>query len=576
LSKGSDVNHASENKTMNSASRHSIYAFIDRYKTQYITLLIFSAVINALMLAPSWYMLQVYDRVLTSYDDNTLLGLSLIVVFLYLVYALVERYRGLILVGVSEALDQNIAPQLHRTILSPSIHERQKELNGLNDLNVVKQFLTGQPILSFLDAPWVLIYLGTIFLLHPSLGFVATASAVLLFLLAVINQRLTQGKLSEAQKANAAERRLVSNVLGAADSIQTMGMRSALTSKLAQIRSGYLDNLLVASLRGVNLSSVSKFFRTLIQSVAMGYGAYLAIHNEVTAGMIIAGSILLGRALAPIEGIIQSWKQLSEFRKSYANLDEILKASPHLDHSVNLGRPSGKLQLIDVTLRLREHGKPTLDKVNFEINAGESLAVIGPSGAGKTSLLKTLCGIYKPQQGQALIDGSDLAFRDLDALGEHIGYLAQTTELIAGKVSENIARFAEVDSPAVLKAAQHSGAHEMLTSLPEGYETLLGDAGLGLSEGQKRKVGLARALYREPAIVFMDEPGTGLDDASLASVVNVLKMLKEQSVTVVFTTHQPSLAQLADKVAVLVDGQIRLLGPSAEVLTRLSGKASGA
>lgn len=558
---------------MSIKSSTSISAFVNRYKAQYITLLLFSAVINILMLTPSWYMLQVYDRVLTSYDDNTLLGLSLIVIFLYTVYALLERFRGLILVGVSEGLDQNIAPQLHRAILSPALKERQNELNGLNDLNAVKQFLTGQPILSFLDAPWILIYLGVIFLLHPALGIVSTASAVLLFVLAVINQRLTEGKLSEAQKANMVERRLVSNVLGAADSIRTMGMGKALSGRLAQVRFGYLENLLVASLRGVNLSSISKFFRTLIQSVVLGYGAYLAIHNEVTAGVIIAGSILLGRALAPIEGIIQSWKQLSEFKKSYANLNEILQTTPQGEHSVDLGRPGGRLQLIDVTLRLREHGKSALNKVNLEIQAGECLAVIGPSGAGKTSLLKTLCGIYTPQKGEALIDGSDLAHRDLDSLGEYIGYLAQTTELLAGKASENIARFSDVNSQAVLKAAQLSGAHEMLTGLPEGYETVLGDAGYGLSEGQKRKVGLARALYGDPAIVFMDEPGTGLDDASLVSVINVIKKLKEQRVTVVFTTHQPSLAQLADKVAVLVDGQIRLLGTSTEVMTRLSGKA---
>ncbi len=273
----------------------------------------------------------------------------------------------------------------------------------------------------------MLIYIGTIFLLHSSLGVVAIASALLLLALAVINQRLTQGKLSEAQRANLAERRLVSNALDAADSIQTMGMREALSERLALVRSGYLENLLVASLRGVNLSSVSKFFRTLIQSVALGYGSYLKIHGEVTAGMIIAGSILLGRALSPIEGIIQSWKQLAEFTKSYDNLDEILKTTPNRDHSVYLGRPNGKLQLIDVTLRLREHGKPTLDKLNLEIQQGECLAIIGPSGAGKTSLLKTLCGIYQPQQGQALIDGSDLAFRDLDTLGEYIGYSGQTT-----------------------------------------------------------------------------------------------------------------------------------------------------
>lgn len=557
---------------MKNLTAHDLSKYLGRFRSQYFSLLGFSAVINILMLAPSWYMLQVYDRVLTSYDDNTLLGLSLIVVFIYFVYALIERYRGLVLVAISESVDADLAPQLHSAILKPSIKDRQKELSGLADLNTVKQFLTGQPILSFLDAPWVLVYLGTIALLHPSLGIVAVVSAVLLFLLAVINQWLTDGKLAQAQKATANERKLVSNVLGASESIQTMGMTGGLAARLAQVRAAYLDNLLVASVRGVNLSSVSKFFRTLIQSVALGYGAYLAIHGEMTAGMIIAASILLGRALAPIEGIINSWKQLAEFKKSYANLDEILRSNPVVDFSVELGRPAGKLQLVDVSLSLREHGKPTLDKVNLMVEAGETLAVIGPSGAGKTSLLKVLCGVYKLQQGQALIDGSDLAFRDLDALGQHLGYLAQTTELLAGKVSENIARFSEVDSQAVLKAAQLSGAHEMLTALPEGYETVLGDAGHGLSEGQKRKVGLARALYRDPAIVFLDEPGTGLDDISLLSVVKVIQNLKAQRTTLVFTTHQPSLAKLADKIAVLVDGQIRLLGPSADVLEKLSGK----
>ncbi len=555
-------------------SNQFLFSLIKKFKTQYITLFVFSAVINFLMLAPAWYMLQVYDRVLTSFDDNTLLGLSLIVIFLYFVYAFLERYRGLILIGISEVLDQNIAPELHEAVLRPSIKDRHKELNGLNDLNIVKQFLTGQPILAILDSPWILIYLGAIFLLHTSLGLVATLSALLLFCLAVINQRLVEGNLSKAQKANISERKLVSNILSASDSIQTMGMRVPLIGSLGQVRSDYLNNFLGASMASVSLSSVTKFLRVLIQSIALGYGAYLAIHNEVSAGMIIAGSILLGRTLAPIEGIIQSWRQLSEFRKSYANLDEILKADPKYDHSVNLERPRGWLQLINVTVRLREHGKPTLDKINLEIKDSECVALIGPSGAGKTSLLKTLCGIYKPQNGQVIIDGSDLMFRDFDALGQHFGYLAQTTELLAGKVSENISRFLEVDSSAVLKAAKLSGAHEMITALPEGYETILGDRGYGLSEGQKRKIGLARALYGDPAIVFMDEPGAGLDDVSLASVVNVIKHLKQQRVTVVFATHQPILVHLADKVAVMVNGKIQFLGSNAELISRLKRKAT--
>lgn len=548
--------------------------YLRTFDAQYITVFLFSAVINILMLAPSWYMLQVYDRVLTSHDDNTLLGLSLIVVFLYFIYALIERYRGLILIGISEEMDANLAPKLHSLILKPAGMDRQFEISSLTDLNTVKQFITGQPMLAFLDAPWALVYLGTIALLHPILGIVAAMSAVSLFLIALLNQKLTGEKINAAQKATISERKLASNIVSASDSIQTMGMKVSLERKLMETRSEYLSNLMIASIRGVNLSAAGKFFRTLIQSLALGFGALLAIHGEMTSGMIIAGSILLGRALSPIEGIINSWKQLSEFKKAYKNLDEILMKTHPIDYSVELGRPKGDLRLVEVDLRLREGGSPTLHKINLNLEAGEALAVIGPSGAGKTSLLKVLSGICKPTVGQALVDGSDLVYRDLNALGHHIGYLSQTTELLAGKVSANIARFSDVDSQAVLKASQLSGAHDVLTALPEGYETVLGDGGYGLSEGQKRKIGLARALYSDPAIVYLDEPGAGLDDASLVSVMNVIKTLKTQKTTLVFTTHQLGLAQLADKIAVLVGGEIRIFGPSKDVLARLNSQGS--
>jgi ATP-binding cassette, subfamily C, bacterial exporter for protease/lipase len=540
------------------------------FKLQYFSVLAFSVIINLLMLVPSWYMLQVYDRVLTSHDDNTLLGLSLIALFIYLVYALLERARGWILIEVAEAFDARIAPILHRGLLSVRVPTGLRESGALNDLNTIKQFMTGQPILSFLDAPWAVIYLAVIFLLHPSLGWLSLFSMLSLFLLALLNQRFTSSGLDRSREFALQERRWVSNISSALDSIHVMGMRPAMQSRLADIRSQYLSHLLSASGRGVNFSAMSKWIRTVIQSAALGYGAYLAIHNEITSGMIIAATILLGRALAPIDGVINSWKQWSDFRKSYTATANLASSVPQVTHSVQLGRPQGHLVLDEVTLQLRQNGPAALQQVSMSIAAGQTVAVIGPSGAGKTTLLKALAGVLLPTQGRVLMDGADLAFRDDADLGRFIGYLGQDTGLLAGRVSENIARFGPVNSTTVIAAAQLAGAHEMLMALPEGYETELGDRGMGLSEGQKRRIGLARALYESPAVVLLDEPGTALDDASAANLVKTLKNLKAAGVTVVFTTHQPYLVQQADMVALLVDGKLRILGPREEVLTRLS------
>jgi ATP-binding cassette, subfamily C, bacterial exporter for protease/lipase len=542
------------------------------FKSEYLSIFTFSAVINILMLLPSWYMLEVYDRVLTSRDDNTLLGLSLITIFLYLVYALLERSRGLVLVSVSEGIDAKISPKLHQRILTPGVNSNQGEVVSINDLNTVKQFLTGQPILSFLDTPWVIIYLATIAIIHPGMGLVAFLSAAFLFFLAILNQRLTEGGLSRAQKVSMEERRLIANAASSSDSTVVMGMRPVLQRALKAIRNDYLVNLIVASNRGVNLSAVTKFFRVLIQSAILGYGAYLAIRNEISAGMIIAGSILLGRTLAPIEGVINSWKQLSEFKKSYANLDKVLETVSDQQHTVALGRPEGSYELVNVSLRLREAGAPALQEVNLKIGSGEVVAIIGPSGAGKTSLLKILAGVYAPSSGHVLLDGSDLLHRDKDELGKYIGYLSQSTDLLAGKVSENIARFAQIDSEKVMDAAKKVGAHEMILGLPMGYETVLGDGGAGVSEGQKRRIALARAFYDNPQVYLLDEPGNSLDDAAVANLANAIKNLGSAKAGCIFTTHQINLAQLADKIILIIDGQVRLYGPAKDVLAKIVNK----
>lgn len=539
---------------------------LNEFKPQYATLFIFSAVVNILMLVPSWYMLQVYDRVLTSYDENTLFGLTIIVVFLYLIYGLLEKYRGLILVGVSEIFDQKTVPLIHSAILTPSLKEKQKNIAGLQDLNNVKQFLTGQPMLAFLDAPWVFIFLIVIYLLHPQLGALALLSALILLIIAILNQRATSTKLAQAQQDSTIEKRFVSNALLGSESIQVMGMRGLLKKQMEIFRNKYLINHIEASAVGAKWSAIVKFFRVVIQSAILGYGGHLAINNEITPGMMIAASILMGRALAPIEGVINSWKQLGEFKKSYLNLEDILSTGRPEEFSVELGKPKGEILIQDVSLNLRSNGKPTLDSVNLKINSGEVLAIIGPSGSGKTSLLKVMCGLYIPNKGQALIDGADLAHCNLDAIGKHLGYLSQTTELLAGKISENIARFNEVDSNEVLRVSKLTGAHEVVASMPEGYEFILGDGGDGLSEGQKRKIGLARAFYGSPAIIFLDEPGNGLEDASVLTLIKAIRSLKDLGVTVVYSTHQKALVELSDKILVLVDGQVKHFGQKNDVL----------
>jgi PrtD family type I secretion system ABC transporter len=536
------------------------------------SLFAFSAFINILLLIPAWYMLQVYDRVLTSYDENTLFGLTAIAIFLYLIYGLLERYRGLLLIEISVGLEEKITPVLYKVILDTNTKHQSSEKNALSDLNIIKQFLTGQPMLAFLDIPWIPVYLLTIAMLHPNLGLATLVSIIFLFILALLNDKFTKLELLDAHKALSNERRLVSNTISVSDSVQVMGMRSSQIKEIASIRGNYLNHLIKASYRGVNFSSVSKFSRLLIQSLLLGYGAYLAIHQEITAGMIIAASILLGRALAPIDGVISAWRQVDEFKKSVLSLDKILRNQISKEYSVELGRPRGRIELINVSLRLRESGKSTLDGVNLIIEAGESLAIVGPSGAGKTSLLKVISGIYKPSEGQVLIDGSDLAFRDHDNLGKYVGYLSQTSELLYGKISSNIARFDGVDNEAVLRAAEITGAHRDIVSLPEGYETELGDLGFGLSEGQKKKIGLARAIYRDPAMVYLDEPTAGLDDASILSIVKLIQLLKQQGSTLIYTTHQANLAQLSDKILVMVDGKIRKYGKSAEIIQLLGSK----
>ena len=331
-------------------------------------------------------------------------------------------------------------------------------------------------------------------------------------------------------------------------------MRNNLQQKISNIRKEWVTKQQVAISRAVEITSITKFAKTLIQALVLALRVYLVLENEITMGMIFASNLLLGKTLSPLEGIINSWKQVSEFKKSFASIKILADNQNIQEFSIELGQPIGNIVTKDLSLNLNKNTKPTLKNINLIINAGTTTAIIGPSGAGKTSLLKLLSGIYQANEGFVYLDKSDLTKRDFNDLGKYIGYLSQTTDLLAGKVSENIARFGEVNSELVIEAAQTAGVHEMIMSLPAGYETVLGDNGFGLSEGQKRKIGFARALYNNPNMIFLDEPGAGLDDLSLNQLTHSISLLKKKNLTIVFTTHQAKLISLSDYLILINNG----------------------
>ena len=544
---------------------------IKSYKGAYISIFIFSAIINILILVPAWYMLQVYDRVLTSFDVNTLLGLSLIVLFLFLIYGILDRYRRLILVSSTEGLDEKILEKIKSKFIHGDYKTTRHLKNSFYDLNQIKQFLTGQAILSFIDAPWFFIYILVIFLIHFHLGLIALISAIILFILALINQRMSGSKMDNASKSMVGENKFIDNMVNSAESSHVMGMNKNLFERLVDSREDSLNNLYHANQESAWINSLTRFFRILVQSLILGYAAFLAINDQITFGMIIAASILLGRTLAPLEGVINNWKQYLSFKKSFFRLNETYKNSPDNYQNVDLGKPEGIIEAKNINYSISNNNLNTIKNINLKITPGESLVIIGPSGAGKTTLLKSLCGIYKPNTGEISLDGGHLDKRDRSKIGEYFGYLSQSNTLLEGRISENICRFGEIDNNAVIEASKKANIHDFIVNLQNGYETELGNFGSGLSDGESRRIAIARSIYKNPQILFLDEPNLSLDNESLLSLIKLINSFKENKKTLVYTTHIPDLANLADKALLLFKGEVKAYGNANEIIPQLRG-----
>ncbi len=533
---------------------------------------VFSLIINLLMLTAPLYMLQIYDRVLASRSESTLIALTVLAGGMLLIMGMLDLVRSRVLVRIGTRLGLSLNPSVFSATFERSLRgEQGGRSQPLRDLDNLRQFLTGPGPFALFDAPWVPFYLGLVFLFHPVLGFIALGGALLLFVLAVLNELLTRRLLNEANTAVTSAYGFAETTLRNAEALEAMGMLSGIFSRWnARHRRG-LALQGQASDRAGTLTASSKAVRMFLQVAILGAGASLAIQQIITPGVMIAASIIMGRALAPVEQAIGQWRHFIAARSSFRRLKELLNDAPGNPPRTALPPPKGRLAIENVIVVPPGAQRPVLKGISFQLEPGDALGVIGPSAAGKTSLARLLVGVWQPYAGSVRLDGAELDRWQREDLGPHIGYLPQDVELFTGTIAENISRFAEeVDPEKVVRAAQRAGVHEMILKLPQAYDTQINEDGSILSGGLQQRVGLARAIYGEPALVVLDEPNSNLDSAGDQSLTEAILDLRKRLATVVVMAHRPSAIAAVDKLLMLRDGKIEAFGPKQEVLAKVT------
>ena len=546
-------------------------------KKSFIMVGLFSMFINILMLVPPLYMLQLYDRVLGSRSQDTLIMLTLIVVVLFITMGLLEVVRFRVLVIVGNKLDFMLSQRIF-----DSLFELERKAPGrsssmpLNDLTQVRQFMTGNGLFAFFDAPWMPIYIIVLFIFHPAFGFFAIFAAIVLVGITVANEYSTKEKLAEANNLSRASTIYVDSNIRNAEVVNAMGMRNNISKIWADKYYGFLNAQNIASDSAGVWSNLSKSLRVMFQSLILGLGAYLAINMEVTPGMMIAASIIMGRALAPLDLIIGSWKGFSSARSSYERIEGLLNDFPKDKEYMQLPAPKGEITLENVVVIPPSGTVPSLKGISMRIEKGDVVGIIGPSAAGKSSLARVMLGLWPLTNGVARIDKADISQWNREDLGQYVGYLPQDIELFEGTVSQNIARFGEVEPEKVVEAASKAGVHEMILKLNEGYDTKIGPGGASLSGGQRQRIGLARALYNNPVFIVLDEPNSNLDDVGEAALVEAIKTLRAGGTTVVIITHRTNVLQATNKLALINNGVLELYGNTNDVLNAIAQKQQAA
>jgi PrtD family type I secretion system ABC transporter len=532
----------------------------------------FSLALNLLVLVLPLYMMQVFDRVLSTQSNDTLIYLTAIALFALLVLAAFDLVRARLLLGMAEWLEARLAPHLFDRLIASALSGSGPRPEGSRDLAILRQFIASGTVSVLLDAPWVPFFIAATCLIHPLLGGIALGAALLLFALAIAGELAARAPLEAASREAGQAAAQVAAAMRSAETIDAMGMGQALLGRWYAASMRSLGHSRSASARAATLGAASKFARLAVQVLLMAAGAWLVTQHAITGGGMIAASIIMSRALAPVEQAIGTARQLTSARLAWRRLREALASDGRPRSGLALPRPSGRLAVETVTWAPEEGAKPVLRGVAFELEPGESLAVIGPSAAGKSSLARLLVGLRKPTHGHVRLDGAEVSSWPREDFGRHVGYLPQEVSLLPGTVAENIGRMGEIDAQAVIDAARRAGVHEMILRLPQGYDTPIDDASSKLSGGQRQRLALARALYGDPRLVVLDEPNASLDADGDAALAAAILELKARGATVVVVTHRMALLSQMDKLLLLKDGAVEMMGPRRQVMERLRAR----
>jgi PrtD family type I secretion system ABC transporter len=539
----------------------------------------FSGVVNILMLSGSLYMLQVYDRVIPSRNVATLLGLSLMVLLAYLIQAYFEALRARMLCRVATMFDVGMQEPIHTALATLPLRGANPMLlqQPLRDLDQVRTFMSGMGPTAFLDMPWIPIFLVTLFLFHPAIGATALLGTIAIVAMTLLTERLSRGAARAAMDSSARRQVLADTTQRNAEVIRAFGMMDRFTARWSQANERYLRENIRANDVYANLGSVAKLLRYVLQSGMLGIGAYLVVVDQASGGIMIASSIMMGRALAPVEVVLGNWKQLVTARQGLSRLRDICEATAMPPPPpVALPRPCRELSVEHLAVAAPGMDKPIVSGVSFSLKAGMGLALLGASASGKTSLSRALVGIWPAREGVVRLDGAAIDQWRNEDLGRHIGYLPQDVALLEGTVAENICRFDErATSEAILKAARIAGVHDLILRLPQGYATRIGQGGMTLSAGQRQRIGLARAAFGDPFLVVLDEPNANLDTDGENSLSRAIETLRGNGSIVIVISHRPSALSVLNMAMVLYEGRAIAFGPSEEVFARV-GRGPGA